>query len=156
MKLMKRKFGQWWNSNIYLKFLSRWSSGTRSTHGNFLSFCGQTRQRCFEIADSRLYKAEFHTKQCKQALRLLTSSSKFGRRPPTTARQDLPALQNANGVEANPRHTQDRSAIAASPSVGDESLWRRPERLAWADLHEITRGSHRTTLGGGFEQWLVV
>ena len=26
MKLMKRKFGQWWNSNIYRKFLSRSST----------------------------------------------------------------------------------------------------------------------------------
>ena len=25
-KLMKRKFGQWWNSNIYQKFLSRSST----------------------------------------------------------------------------------------------------------------------------------
>ena len=79
---------------FYRKFLS-WS-----THGNFLSFCGRTRQRCFEIADSRLYKAEFGTSPCQQALRLLTSSSWFGRRPPTTARQDLLALPNANGVEA--------------------------------------------------------
>ena len=26
IKLMKRKFGQWWNSNIYLKFLSQSST----------------------------------------------------------------------------------------------------------------------------------
>ena len=52
--------------------------------------------------------------QCKQARRLLTLSTQLGRLPPTTARQDPPALQKANGMEANPRHTQDRPVIAAA------------------------------------------
>ena len=43
MKLMKQKFGQWWNSNIYQKFLSR-----SSTNG--LPCSGRTRPRCVEIA----------------------------------------------------------------------------------------------------------
>ena len=51
---------------------------------------------------------------CKQARRLLTSSTRFSRRPPTTARRDSLALPNANGVEANPRHTQDRPVIATA------------------------------------------
>ena len=49
MKFMKRKFGHWWNSNIYRKFLSR-----SRAHGNFLPFGGRTRPGCFEITDSRL------------------------------------------------------------------------------------------------------
>ena len=43
--LMKRKFGQWWNCNITE------SSCPDPAHGNFLSFSGRTRQRCFENAD---------------------------------------------------------------------------------------------------------
>ena len=35
------------------------SSCPDPAHGNFLSFSGQTRQKCFEIADSRLCTGEF-------------------------------------------------------------------------------------------------
>ena len=55
-----------------------------------------------------------------QARRLLTSSTRFGRRPPTTARQDPLALPNANGVEAklpNSRHTQYSEQASNSSSL---------------------------------------
>ena len=54
---------------------------------------------------------------CKQARRVLTSSTRFGRQPPTTARQDPSALPNANGVEENPRNTQDRPVTAAACQI---------------------------------------
>ena len=45
------EFRQWWNSNIYQKFLSMSSIWC---HGDFLPFSGRIQQGCFEIADSRL------------------------------------------------------------------------------------------------------
>ena len=65
MKLMTRKFGQWWNSNIYPKFLE---SCPYPAHGNFLSFLGRTRQGCFEIADSRLCTGEFRKPTTEEKL----------------------------------------------------------------------------------------
>ena len=43
MKLKKLKSGQWWNSNVYLKFLSL------SSTWKFLQFYGQTGQRCLKL-----------------------------------------------------------------------------------------------------------
>ena len=57
-----------------------------------------------------------------------------------------------NPAAASPDGAEEASpgrAVMASPSVGGESLRRRPERLAWADLHEITRG-------GGFQNDRVI
>ena len=48
MKLMKRKFRQWWNSNIYQKFLS-WSSTLQ-----FFTILWPKPTGMFEIAYSRL------------------------------------------------------------------------------------------------------
>ena len=57
-----------------------------------------------------------------------------------------------NPVAASPDSTTEASqgrAVMASPSVCGESLQLRPEQLAWADLHEITRG-------GGFQNDRVI
>ena len=60
-----------------------------------------------------------------------------------------------NPVAASPDGAAEASqgrAVMASPSslsVGGESLRRHPERLAWADLHEITRA-------GGFQNNRVI
>ena len=56
-----------------------------------------------------------------------------------------PAAASSDGAS----ETSPGRAVMASPSVGGESLRRRPERLAWADLHEITRG-------GGFQNNQVI
>ena len=70
------------------------------------------------------------TKSNSQILRRASDGYRLEPMPP------YPAVASPDGAaEASPGR-----AVMASPSVGGESLQRHPERLAWADLHEITRG----------------
>ena len=61
-------------------------------------------------------------------------------------------LEGYVAAAASPHGAAEASpgrAVMASPSIGGESLRRRPEQLAWVDLHEITRG-------GGFQNNRVI
>ena len=74
-----------------------------------------------------------------QILRRASDGCRLEPMPPNQA-----AASPDGAAEASPGR-----AVMASTSVGSESLRRRPERLAWADLHEITQG-------GGFQNNRVI